>query len=381
MRGIVLGAAGLLAATTALADISYSQKITVEASGGMAMMASETDVLTQLSGDKSRSESDMRMRSRLMSMAGGGRSANIVRLDKELSWNLLPDQQQYSELSFAEARAQMQEATRAMEQSRGGESALPVSAEGCQWSQGDVEVEHPGDREKIAGIKTKKHVVRLRQSCSDPQSGKTCNITWMIETWLAKKVPAEKEVLRFGERYAEAMGLDDVARQVQGPGQSLLAMFADNWDEVVDEFEKMKGYPLRTVMQMGMGGEQCTTASGQPIAMDDIWADASTSAYNAALDQAGYEAGSAIGRAAGESLGGSVAGNIGGAAVGAAAGELIGGLTGMFKKQKEPKQAAPPPTPGNQQVTVFRITTEVTDWSEITIPPERFEIPSGWEKI
>ena len=85
----LLGAASLFAASATLADISYSQKITVEASGGMSMMASEMDVLTQLSGDKSRSESDMRMKSKLMNMASGGRSANIVRLDKELSWMAL----------------------------------------------------------------------------------------------------------------------------------------------------------------------------------------------------------------------------------------------------------------------------------------------------
>jgi hypothetical protein len=220
----------------------------------------------------------------------------------------------------------------------------------------------------------------MRQSCTDPDSGKTCDITWVMETWLAKKVPAEKEARKFQQSYAQAMGMGDVAQQVQGPGQNLLAMFSDNWDDVVDEFDKMKGYPLRTVMQMGIGGEQCTTASGQPIAMDEIWADASTAAYNAALDQSGYEAGSAVGRAAGESLGGSVAGSIGGAAVGAAAGELFGGLSSMFKKEKQARPA-PQATAEGQQITAFRITTEVTSWSEITIPADRFDEPVGWKKL
>jgi hypothetical protein len=276
----------------------------------------------------------------------------------------------------------MEEARKAMQKSQANGAALPVSAEGCEWTDGNLEVEHPGGTEKVAGIKTKKHIIRMRQSCTDPESGKTCDITWLMETWLAKKVPAEKEVRKFREAYATAMGLEGVMGQVQGPGQGLLAMFANNWDEVVDEFEKMKGYPLRTAMQMGIGGEQCTTASGQPIAMDKIWADASTAAYNSALDQAGYEAGSAMGRAAGESLGNSVAGSIGGAAVGAAAGELIGGLTSMFKKKKTVEAEPPPPVAtADQQVTVFRITTEVIDWSEITIPAERFDEPVGWKKL
>jgi hypothetical protein len=77
-----------------------------------------------------------------------------------------------------------------------------------------------------------------------------------------------------------------------------------------------------------------------------------------------------------------VAGSIGGAAVGAAAGELIGGLTSMFKKKKTVEAEPPPPVAtADQQVTVFRITTEVIDWSEITIPAERFDEPVGWKKL
>lgn len=375
----------LLITRPVVADISYAQHVVVEGAGGMSMLASEGDILTQLSGDKSRSESTITMKSKLASMfAGSGTTANIVRLDKALTWNLLPDKKQYSEMTFAEMKAQMVKAQDAMQQSQGAQGgALPVSAEGCQWSGGDVEVEHPGGSEKIAGIKTKKHVIRMRQSCTDPQTKKTCDITWLMETWLAKKVPAEKEARAFRENYVKAMDMGDVMSHVEGPGQSLLAMFASNWEDVVDEFEKLKGYPMRTVMQMGIGGEQCTTASGQPIAMDAVWDDASTAAYNAAIDQAGYEAGGAVGRAAGESLGGSIAGSIGGAAVGAAAGELIGGLSGMFKKKKDKPAPAPEPVANdpNRQITAFRISTEVTSWSEVTIPPERFEEPAGWKKL
>jgi hypothetical protein len=315
--------------------------------------------------------------------AGSGETGSIVRLDKALTWDLFPADREYSELTFAQAKAQLAEARQAMQQSQAGSGAgLPVSAEGCQWTDGELEVEHPGGEEQVAGIATTKHIIRMRQTCTDPQTKKTCDVTWLMETSLAEQVPGEQEVRRFRQNFATAMGLDDLSRQVEGPAQGLLAMFAANWGEVVAEFEKMKGYPLRTVMQMGIGGEQCTTASGQPIALDGVWADASTAAYNAAVDQAGSEAGYAVGQAAGESLGGSIAGSIGGAAVGAAAGKLIGGLTGMFHKAA-PAAEAPPPKPtntANTQVTAFRISTEVTQWSDSGIPADRFEIPAGWKK-
>jgi hypothetical protein len=384
LLGCTLGLSLLTAfAPSALADISYTQRINVDAAGGMSLFASEGEIQTQISGEKSRSDSRMTMKSKLVGMfAGSGESGSIVRLDKSLIWNLSPADQQYSELTFAQAAAQLAQARQAMQQSQaGGGAGLPVSAEGCQWTEGKLEVEHPGDEELIAGIPATRHIIRMRQTCTDPQTNKACDITWLMETWQAAQVPAEQEVRKFREGFATAMGLDDVSRQVEGPAQGLLAMFATNWDDVVDEFGKMQGYPLRTVMQMGIGGEQCTTASGQPIALDEMWADASTAAYNAAVDQAGSEAGYAVGEAAGESLGGSIAGSIGGAAVGAAAGKLIGGLTGMFKQAPaEEKPAARPASTAGAQVTAFRISTEVTQWSDASIAADRFEVPSNWRK-
>ncbi len=376
----------VLAAHPVYADITYDQHIKVEAAGAMSLLASEGDIVTLLSADKSRTENSITMTSKLAGMfAGSGKSGSIVRLDKALTWTLLPDEQQYSELTFAQVKAQMDQARQAMQDAQAsgqGGGALPVSAEDCQWTAGKVQVEHPAGTEVIAGLTTQQHRISMQQSCIDPTTAKTCDITWLMETWLASNVPGEQEVSKFSQAYAEALGMGDVMRQVQGPAQSLLAMFASNWEDVVDEFEKLQGYPLRTVMQMGIGGEQCTTATGQPIALDGVWADASTAAYNAAIDQTGSEAGSAVGRAAGETLGGSLAGSVGGAAVGAAAGELIGGLSGMFKKTT-PEAAAPEPQAkaAGGQVTVFRITSEVTSWSVAPISQERFDIPAGWKKI
>jgi hypothetical protein len=63
--------------------------------------------------------------------------------------------------------------------------------------------------------------------------------------------------------------------------------------------------------------------------------------------------------------------------VGAAAGEIIGGFTGMFRKKKKPRE----PDPADIAVTVFRVTTEVTDWDDGDIPESRFEVPSGWNQL
>ena len=376
-------AAGVLLAVTAQAnaDISYSQHISVEASGAMSLYSSEGTVLTHIAGDKARIENNIKMKSRLArTVMGSSATGSIIRLDKDLVWSLDTDKRHYTEQSFDQLRAQREEAMAAMEQSGQQGGGLPITADGCQWSEGDLEFERPRGKEKVAGIKASKNIVKMHQSCRDPSTGNTCEISWIMETWMARDVPAEKEARAFRQGWAEALGIGESMTTLQGPGAGLVAMFAGNWDEISAELEQMRGYPLRTQLKMEIGGEQCKTASGQAIAMDEMWGDASVAAYNAALDQTGRETGSAIGTATTESLGGGVGGSIGGAAVGAATGELIGGLTGMFKKKK-PSQSQPKTAPADARVTVFTITSEVTDWSEISIPDERFEAPAGWKKM
>lgn len=387
MRNIrnLLIVAGLSGALTAQADIRFTQSIKVDAGGGLAMMASEGTSTTEITGDKSRTETQLQMKSKMMRMfAGDGRTGSIVRLDQDLIWNLDFNQSQYTEMTFEALRQQQAQMMEAMS---GGQQdgALPVDAEGCDWGDAKLSVEHPGDREKIAGMGAEKHVLLLNQSCTDPQTQRTCDMTWMLETWLADDVPGDREAAAFQQRFARAMGVDELTGSVGGTAQGLVSMFGDNWGDLGDALDDLEGYPVRTVMQMGIGGEQCTTESGQPIATDSIWADASTAAYNAGLAQAQSEAGYAVGSAIGESIGDSIGGKIGGAAAGAAARELISGFGSMFGSKKK---ADPEPGPKTQQnnsipaqVTVFRIESEVQSWSDEPIDAARFELPDGFTQV
>lgn len=372
----------LVGTAYAHADISYSEHVTVKAFGGMSMFASEGTVLTQISGDKARIDNNLKMNSIVAkAVAGNESSESIVRIDREVLWNLNPDKRQYTQQSFAELKARRVEALKAMQHTQDGSGgALPISAQGCQWSEGDLEFERPRGKEEVAGITTTKNIVRKQQSCEDRDTGNTCEISWTMENWMASEVPGEKEVRAFRTAWSQALGLSNSALAVEGPGAILIGMFASNWEAVAAELEQVKGYPLRTVMQMQIGGKECESSSGRSIVTDELWEGASSAAYNETLDETGGAAGSAIGDATDESLGGGIAGSIGGAAIGAATGQVIGGLTDMFKKTAEdPKEETP--RAADTKVTVFTLTSEITDWSETAIPPERFEAPEDWKKL
>jgi len=169
---------------------------------------------------------------------------------------------------------------------------------------------------------------------------------------------------------------------VQAQARGLVAMFKNGWEDVLKESGKMEGYPVKTVMSLEMGGESCTTGTGQPIAMDDVWSGAADAGANAAASSAAGHAGSAVGTQAAQSVGGGVGGSIAGSAVGAASREIISGAFSKFrKKKKKDEPVAQAANPASGTVKLFEITTELTGVDEHDVPDHMFVVPSDWEKV
>jgi hypothetical protein len=387
LPGIKTGLAltSALATFAACADVTIESRFDVEAAGGLGMFASSGTSTTRISGNKSRSDTQSQSKSKLVKTFTGGNneSVDITRIDLGLLWNLEPEKSRYTETSFEQMRQMLEQGMQQMQASNAGGNPLPVSEESCTWDEGKTEVSKPGDKEKIAGIKTERVIVQHTRTCTDAKSGATCSMTWTLDQQLAKKAPGSQEMEDFWRAYADNMGLEELVQQRNQPGMMAMAsLFRGGMDETLSEAAEFRGYPMKTTMEMMIGGENCTMADGQQIAASDIFADATTDAQNAAVDQAAAEAGSAIGQGAAEVAGNGVGGRIAGSAVGAFGSKIAGGLFGGMKKKKE----APPPEARDAgaaagEVRLFRVTSETTRLSEDSVDPGIFEVPAGWKKI
>lgn len=144
----------------------------------------------------------------------------------------------------------------------------------------------------------------------------------------------------------------------------------------------MEGYPVKTVMSLEMGGENCTTGAGQPIALDDVWSQAAEIGKDAAVYSAAGQAGSAAGNAAASSVGNGIGGSIAGSAVGAASREVVGSLFNKLRKKKETPEPVAVTTPSaSGSVTIFEITTELTGIDEKDVSDSLFVVPADWKKV
>lgn len=361
-----------LLAQPSLGDVNFSRNIEVIAGGPLQTYGSKTVVTTRISGDKSWNETSV--------TAGGKESGlkktSIVRLDKAVSWDLDASEQQYKERSLEQLQGELSNLRNTVTRQTKGE-ALPIDPNNCSWSEAKVSAKKTKEKERIAGIRATRHLLKLSQTCRDEVSHHSCDFEWLFEPWMSKRVKNSEEVTDFYQQFADELSMDYLIPQMSGPSQHLLGLFPNRWEMLLDEMEAFPGYSVRTVMTLRIGGKNCLTAEGEEIAESGLLADAGTGAYNAAIDQSGAQASSAVGTATSEAIGDSVGGTIGGAAVGAATGELLGGVTEMFKKKKnKPKKKARVSAP--KMATVFKVSSEVSKWDGRKVEATQFDIPQGW---
>ena len=369
---------------SASADLTMEKQVKVSASGAMSMMGASGTVTTVISGERSRTENQMEPTSSLVKkFAKNMNTATIVRLDEERILNLSIEEQQYSEMTFEELRALMEKSMEQTGEINGGES-LPVSEDECQWSEPELDVKKTGEKQKFANIKAEQTIISVTQTCTVPDSGKSCNMTWNMEYWNTKRMPGQKEASSFQEGMAKAMGGEETLDMAKTYSRGLMAMFKKGWDEVLQESGDIEGYPVKTVMSLEMGGESCTTNAGQPIAMDDVWGQAMDAGVDAAANTAAGHAGNAVANETAEAVGDSVGGSVAGSAIGAASRELLGGAFKKFgkkKKDKKPEAVAQEANPAAASVTLFKISTELTAVNEDDVSDDLFVAPAGWEKV
>lgn len=370
-------------APAAFADVTYHQSFSVSATGMMSMMGSSGTLTTMVSGNRARTENNIESTSAMMrKFAKNANTATIIRLDDEVMLNLAPEKKQYSEVTFEEMRAQMEKSMAELEK-MSDQGGLPVSEGDCQWSPPEMDVKNTGEKQKFAGVKAKQTIISVTQTCNVPNSDKSCKMTWNLEYWNADKMPGGDEALAFQKGMAKAMGSEEMLGAAQAYTRGLLAMFKKGWDDVLKEGGKMDGFPVKTVMSLEMGGQNCTTGAGQPIALDEVWGQAGEAGKNAAISSASGTAASAAGSAAASSMGNSVGGSIAGSAVGAASRELVSGMFNKLrKKKKEPEPAAQPAAASaSDSVKLFTITSELTGVDKKNVSDSQFVVPSGWKKV
>lgn len=338
-----------------LADVTVQERTTLNVAGLVHLTGTSSEFTTT---DKQRKESDMRCDGFVSLLCGKNETADILRLDRDLEWQLKPKDKSYLETPFptaedrAKAAAKLQETLDKMQScpkppSRAAETAQ-VDRSQCDLSPPQFEVKKTGEHAVLLGHDTQKTSATMTQTCTDRKTGDVCDLVYGFDMWLTgDDIQGFAERRAFSAAYLHKIGLDGSDVVMQGKVRQLMAQYQGTFKELAAKMRDFKGTPLRTQFHVAFGGAHCAKLQQQNAAGAD---------------------GGAADNGSPTSLAGAAT---------AMGGKLLGGL---FKKKDAPVDATPEPAapPGMKNIAVFTVETTAVDGN--AIPGDKFEPPAGWKR-
>jgi hypothetical protein len=323
------------AGVTAQADVTIREATRVEGAGVMRMANMSGTSETTISGNRARMAADMKMESRMVRMfaRGMGPTADIILLDEDKAYELDVKKKQYREVSLAERRAQMAQAT---EQAAKAQPPIGgVDQSQCEWLEPRADVKRTGEKGNFAGFDAERVTINATQSCRDRNTGSVCDFTLMLDQWVAPKFAASDELTKFYTSYAQKMGLDAAAAQGGQRAESMFSRYKGVWSQVAAKMRDVKGYPVKSSFAMAVGGPQCKSGEAQAA-------------------QSGES----------PSAGGGIAGR----------------LAGALMNRNKPAEGPPAATPAGL-VPLLTVHSEIVSVSGDSAPAGTFDVPADYKKV
>ncbi len=350
---------GCILSPGAHADVTIEEQSTFDFS--IVKAHGTTTELT--TSDKQRRDNAIHCEGFMALLCANAQSGEIVRLDRDVEWNLEPKKQEYRETPFmtaAQRQAAMQEAQATLDKMKQGpaapQSAAPApNTSKCRMSPPKFDATSTDTHATLLGHDARLTQISMTQSCTNPDTGDTCDLLIGMDSWLTQEQIAGIEDRRaFQQAYLRKLGLEDAGPLVQKQMRQFLAPYTESLKQLAGKAGDFKGYPLKTTVRIAFGGERCAAAQQQKSASA---ADGASAAQSTPIIGSG-------------STLGSVASSLGG--------KLVGGLFAK-KKQETPPPSSSPLPPGMVQAAQF--TVETTAIPPGPIAPAQFEIPPGWQLI
>ena len=200
------------ASRLACADVTVEQQTTFD----LAFVKAHGTSTEYTTTDKQRRDSDLHCEGFMSMFCGNAQSGDIIRLDRDLTWELEPKKKEYRELPFPTAAQrqaaaqQAEETVQKLKQCPAAQQPTPApDTSKCAMSAPKVDVKQTGTHAMIAGHDTQLTQVALTQSCTNKDTGDVCDFVFALDTWLTQdQIAALDERKAFDKAYYTKLGID-----------------------------------------------------------------------------------------------------------------------------------------------------------------------------
>jgi hypothetical protein len=346
-----------LATGTARADITLERTMSVEGVGAMAFGNMSGTTKTTISGDKSRTDSDVKMQSklvRLLAHSALGPTAQIVRLDQDKIYHLNINKKEYTETTFEQMREQLKKMSDQMSSAEDRKQPSAIDDSKCEWLPPKADIKKTGEKAQFGGYDSERVTITATQPCKDKETGAICELALVLDEWMSPGFTESAEAQKFAKAYAAKIGLEgSTSQDIAQRAQSLFSRYKGVWAEIAAKMQGVKGYPVKTGFTLAMGGPQCKNPNVQQA-------------------QSGADSG----------------GDSGSGGPGGLAGAMAGKLGGLFKKKKDDADssaapAAPATTPvavPPGDVALMTISSQLVSVSTNGAGPDAFTVPADFKR-
>jgi hypothetical protein len=256
------------------ADITIERTTAVEGVGAMAFGNMSGTSKTIISGDKSRTDSDMKMQSKIIGFLARnavGPSAEIVLLDQDKLYHLNMAKKEYTETTFEQMRAQLQKMSDQMNSNDGKKQPSAVDQSKCQWLPPKVTLNKTGEKAQFAGYDSERVTITASQPCEDKETGSICEVALVLDQWTAAGFTESAEVRKYYTAYAEKMGMDPSNSQdVSQRAKAMFSQYKGIWTEVASKMQNREGISCEKQLYPGAGGCAVQGLKGGPVSIGPI---------------------------------------------------------------------------------------------------------------
>ena len=313
----------------------------IKSSGFKGMGAFEGTTSRKYQGEKMWDSTSSRFTGAILSrVAGGGESTTITRVDKGVYWTLDPKNKTYVERPIE-----------AIKMGEPGKEKPEQEKSKMRVTKSEFSVKKTGASETINGFPCEEYLVNWLLEMEDMETKAksrttmTNNLWTTPETATIRKVQAEERA--FHKAYAQKLGLQISPEEAKQMGiETFAAMSGASKQEIEkgftrvrEEMAKIKGYPIRTVVNWSVEGDKTEGAEKEEKASSESSSQTPTS------------------------VGGFLSG-------------LSKGITQKVMKDKGSSGSSSGQTEGAS----FTSTHEVKAIHADSVPAEVFEVPPGYSK-
>jgi len=247
---------------SALAWADATIESTVKSSGFKGMGAFEGAATKRYQGEKMWDSTSTKFTGAIMSrIAGGSENATITRVDKGVYWTLDPKN-----------KTCLERPIEAIKRGEPGKEKPDQEKSKVRVTKSEFSVKKTGASETINGFPCEEYLITWLLEMEDletkakSRSTMTNNLWTTPETATIRKAAAEEKA--FHKAYAQKVGLQISPEEGKQMGMEMFAAMSGASKEemergfarVKEEMGKVKGYPIRSVVNWSMEGDKPVTA-------------------------------------------------------------------------------------------------------------------------